>query len=65
MDANRAREDTEDTTMQIQFEEELCAIRVLPIVTKLLPVGAYNGHGDWVGGFPHVKSYYSSTSTFY
>jgi hypothetical protein len=59
------REDTEDTTMLLQIEEVMSAIGALPIVTKLSPVGAHNGHGDWVGGFPHVKSCYSSTSTFY
>ncbi len=39
------RKDTEDTTL-VQIEEELMrAIRALPFVTKLSPVGARNSHG--------------------
>ena len=44
----------EDTTMFVQIEEAKSAIRALPFVTKLSPVGAHNGHGAGWGGFPHV-----------
>ena len=35
----------EDTTMLVQIEEVKSAIRTLPFVTKMSPVGAHNGHG--------------------
>ncbi len=38
------RKDTEDTTI-VQIEEVERAIRALPFVTKLSPVGARNSHG--------------------
>jgi hypothetical protein len=38
------RKDTEDTTI-LQIEEVERAIRALPFVTKLSPVGARNSHG--------------------
>jgi hypothetical protein len=38
------RKDTEDTTL-VQIEELERAIRALPFVTKLSPVGARNSHG--------------------
>ena len=38
------RKDTEDTTL-VQIEEFERAIRALPFVTKLSPVGARNSHG--------------------
>jgi hypothetical protein len=38
------RKDTEDTTL-VQIEEVERAIRALPFVTKLSPVGARNSHG--------------------
>jgi hypothetical protein len=38
------RKDTEDTTL-VQSEELERAIRALPFVTKLSPVGARNSHG--------------------
>ena len=48
--SDRTCEDTEDTTMLVQIEEEMCAIRTLPFVTKLSPVDAHKdkeaGWGD-------------------
>ena len=40
------RKDTEDTTTLVQIEEVMRAIRSLPFVTKLSPVGGRNSHGD-------------------
>jgi hypothetical protein len=39
------RKDTEDTTLVQSEEEMMRGIRVLPFVTKLSPVGAWNSHG--------------------
>ncbi len=39
-ESDGTREDTEDTVMLLQIEEVMRAIRALPIVTKLSPVGA-------------------------
>jgi hypothetical protein len=39
------RKDTEDTTLEQSEEEMMRAIRALPFVTKLSPVGARNSHG--------------------
>jgi hypothetical protein len=40
------RKDTEDTTTLVQIEGVKRDIRSLPFVTKLLPVGGRNSHGD-------------------
>jgi hypothetical protein len=42
--SNGTHKDTEDTTL-VQIEEVERAIRALPFVTKLSPVGARNSHG--------------------
>ena len=44
-ESDGTREDTEDTTILLQIEEVMRAIRALPIVTKLSRVGARNSHG--------------------
>ncbi len=41
--------DTEDTTLVQSEEDMMRAIRTLPFVTKLSPVGARNSHGH---GYP-------------
>ena len=41
---DETRKDTEDTSL-VQMEEVERAIRALPFVTKLSPVGARNSHG--------------------
>ena len=43
--SDRTRKDTEDTTMLVQIEEVMRAIRTLSFVTKLSPIGARNSHG--------------------
>jgi hypothetical protein len=40
------RKDTEDTPTLVQIEGVKRAIRALPFVTKLSPVGGRNSHGD-------------------
>ncbi len=42
--SNGTHKDTEDTTMLVQMEEVMRAIRALPFVTKLSPVGTRNSH---------------------
>ena len=42
---DETREDTTDTTMLLQIEEVMHAIRAMPIVTKLSSVGVRNSHG--------------------
>jgi hypothetical protein len=44
-DETRKDTDFEDTTMLVQIDEVMCAIRSLSFVTKLSPVGARYSHG--------------------